>query len=197
MPMATTSKNLAIGSKHALHLSRWQRIKSGLSYENVAEADGVGVLTIRKSFQLIETHKTLYSMASLETSQIEMIESLQSREKASLEKAFDAVVRQQSETPYGTVVTESPNHEMALAASTVITARIAALQPRRGGVVVNASASATASAAAAGGGNVSFESQLRKVLQERQEQQSTEPVIDVPVLSVGQDDEDFDDQDSP
>jgi alpha-beta hydrolase superfamily lysophospholipase len=80
----------------------------------------------------------------------------------------------------------------------VLTARISALRPNRGGVTVNASATASAAASAvAQGGSVSFESQLRNILRERQEAEPA-PAIDVPVLSVqGGDDSDLDDEDSP
>lgn len=179
--------------RFALHRARWNRIKAGESIEKVAESEGLTAGTIRKSYLLIEEHRNLYSMPTLETHQIEMILSVQEKERKTWNEAFDARVREFHETPNGTVVTERPDHDTALSASSQITARIAALQPRSKGIVVNAQANASAAAVAGGDGKISFESKLREVIQRRQDQKEEEKaVIDVPALPAGEEnDEDI------
>jgi len=182
------SKPLVV--RNALHYSRWKRIKDGASIEKVAEDDKVKPETVRDSFLLIETHKTLYSMPVLETNQVEMIMSLQKEERDSWREAFKAKHRDFHETPNGTVVTEEIDHDTALSASHAITDRIAALQPRSKGFNVNVQANASAGASAnAGDGKMSFESKLREILQKRQQEQEEPAVIDVPALPAGDDDD--------
>ena len=180
-------------AKNALHLSRWKRIKEGSSIEKVAEEDGVSKTAVRNSFLNIETYKNIYSMQQLETAQIEMIMDLQEGEKLSLTEAFKAKIR----TFVGNSMVETPDHDTALSASHVITERISALRPNKGGLTINASASAGASSSSSSsGGSVSFEDRLRKILQKREQEKSSE-AIEVPALTGGtSDDSNVTDEDS-
>ena len=194
--MAITARD--IRAPGGVHPSRWQRIKSGMTLEEVAAQDGVAITTVRNSFLMMEDYKNLCSLPSLETAQIENIIKVKKLELEALESGLRATnkVYRDITVDGGKTVQELvevvPDHETRTATLSVINQKIAALQPRKG-FSVNVDTKVGVNVAT---GRTSFEDKLREILQKRKQEEVPGQVIDVPALEEG-DEGDVDDAEVP
>jgi ribosome-binding ATPase YchF (GTP1/OBG family) len=185
--MAITARD--IRSPGSIHHSRWQRIKNGMTLEEVAAQDGVSITTTRNSFLLVEDYKNLCSMPSLETAQIENIIKVKELELEALKSGLIATNKVYKDvTVDGKTVQELievvPDHETRIATISTINQKIAALQPKKG-FSVNVDTKVGVNVAT---GRTSFEDKLREILQKRKQEEPSERVIDVPALEEGEND---------
>jgi hypothetical protein len=179
-----------IRSPGGVHPSRWQRIKSGMTIEEVAAQDGVSAVTVRKSFLMMEDYKNLCSLPSMETAQIENIIKVKKLELEALESGLRATNKVYRDiTVDGKTVQELievvPDHETRIATISTINQKIAALQPKKG-ISFNVDTKVGVNVAT---GRTSFEDKLREILQKRKQEEPSERVIDVPALEEGENDE--------
>lgn len=154
-----------------LNRLRYVKNKSlGMTVEEIAQAEGVGIAVVRKSISTVEAYHGLFTIKEMEAGQNEVIMLNQQLEALALQRGLTAetLIRDKN----GKVIDREPNHEVQQRSVELIVKLVEAVKSQKGSgsqrMNVNLGVVAGGNTQAAAGAQ-SFEDRLRVIQKSRGE----------------------------